>query len=444
MHTTPAATASPVGHHHQRTTPRLASTAGPCRLLSSTPNKPIVPLEDEETDKSPADLFQIPSTAHSGKAVDSSACCSAAIGSDATEWEKGTPAAMRTLSSVDLDGKISAMLAATASLKSIPLSTTPQLPTSISRTLSNIGRQPGEALQVLRKAKARKVVKGATPELAKRILSPGEAPVDSSKAELTLIPDQLATIELRLNEGNNLNRRKVQKIVGGGIRRKPVNCQSQLVLPSIVDDYREWNGRIDSRPGTPDHLCTYPRDPFGEETSFEENLFDGMLSECPTGSSTPRTIPSTVRLHRIDENDDDLSAYSKPELETLNAENLVSNLHAMAPCGGTNAIEPAHGHGRVKKHPSPSKKALEDLEIAFAIYARLKPLEDADNTDELAKDGSAAFIVSDHNKAIRREAKSSIAKARHHTSRNSAYRIRRSLLFRASLTENQDFDELGR
>lgn len=443
MHTTPAATASTIGHYQQRTTPRLASTASPSRLLSSTPNKPIVLLEDEEADKCSGDLSQIPLTAHSGEFFGSSACCSAAISSDATESDKGTPAAMRTLSPVDLDGKISAMLAATASLNSMSLSTTPQLSRSISRTLSNIGRQPGEALQVLRKAKARKIVKGATPEFAKRNLSPGKTAVEYSKAESTLIPDQLTTIELRLNEGNNLNRGKVQKIVGGSKRRKPVNCQSQLVLPSIVDDYRESNGQIDSRPGTSDYACTYPRDLFGEETSFEENLSDGMLSECPTGSSTPRTIASTVRLHRIDENDDDLPVYSKSELEPAHAENLGSNLHTMAPYVGANAIESTHVHGRVKKHPSPSKKALEDLEVAFAIYARLKPL-DADDTDELAKDGLAALLVSDHNKAIRREATSSMVKPRDHVSRSGAYRIRRSLLFRASLTENQDFDELGR
>ncbi|KAJ4153981.1 hypothetical protein LMH87_010445 [Akanthomyces muscarius] len=435
---------SAIGHHEYRATPRLVPIVSPRRLLFSTPNKPIALFAAEESDNPSTNLSQIPLISHTGEVVGSSAYDSAAIGIDATEWDQGTPAALKTLSPVDLDDKISAILAATALFKSLPHSTTPQLSTDVSRALSNMGRQPVEALQVSKKTKVQKMAKEATPELQKRSLSPSKASVESPTEQLALMPDQLNTIELRLNEGNNLNRRKVQKIVGGSIRRKPVNCQIQPVRQSIVDNYHGSNGRIDSRlDGPKDYVCTYPRDPFGEETSFEENLSDGLLSECPTGSSTPRTIASTTRLHRIDEDDDDLSVYLKPEHETLPAEDLVSSLQTAASYAGVAAIAPAHGHRRVKKHPSPSKKALEDLEVAFAVYARLKPLEGGDETDELAKDGLAALAVSDHNKVMRRETKTSIAKPAHSIGRGGAYRIRRSLPLRASLTKSHDFDELG-
>ncbi|OAQ97228.1 hypothetical protein LLEC1_02993 [Akanthomyces lecanii] len=440
MHTAIGATTSAIGRREQRTTPRLVPTVSPSRLLFSTPNKPIVPFDDDETDNLLEDLSQIPLIAYPGEVVDSSACFGAANGSDAMEWDNGTPAALRALSPVDLEGKISAMLAATASLKSPTPSTASQLSTSVSRTLSNIGRQPVEASQVSKKAKVRTIVQEATTELQKRSLSPNEAPVESPTARAALMSDQLTTIELRLNEGNNLNRRKVQKIVGGSIRRKPVNCPNQTLRQSMMDDYDGSSGRIDRRPGTSDdYFCAYSRNPFEEETSFEENLSDGLLSECPTGSSTPRTVASTTRLRQAD----DLSDYSKPEHETLHAEDLVSSLHVLNRHAGPAVGEPAHGHRRVKKHPSPSKKTLEDLEVAFAIYARLKPLEGEDETDELAKDGLAALSVSDHNKAMRREAKTPIAKPVHHIGRDGAYRIRHSLPFHAPLTNNPDFDELG-
>ncbi|KAM3497214.1 hypothetical protein MY10362_009427 [Beauveria mimosiformis] len=189
----------------------------------------------------------------------------------------------------------------------------------------------------------------------------------------------LTTIELRLDEGN--------------IRRK-----------------------VDSRPGWPPvYDPTYPRDPFADETSFEENLFDGLLCECPTGSSTPKSTTLMPQLHR---NDIDGS------------------------CKGKTAIESIPGYGRVKKHPSPSKKALEDLEMALAIYTKLKPLEGGDETDELAKDERGALSAADHNKAMRQDRKFAVPEVAHGMAHRRAYRIRHGLPYRPTQKNTQDIDEL--
>lgn len=256
--------------------------------------------------------------------------------------------------------------------------------------------------------------------------------------------EQLTTIELRLNEGTNLNRRKVQKIVGGSIRRKPVHCQSRTGRESLVDGHEGSKRQIDSRPGTPQASdSAYRRDPFEEESSFEENLSDGLLSECPTGSSTPKTMTLTPRLHRIDEDDDDFSTYSKPEHAGLYAHDAGSSPDVFASHTEVAVMEPRHGDRRVKKHPSPSKKTLEDLEVAFAMYARLKTLESGDEVDELAKDSLGALSFADHNKVIRHGAKPKVVESAHRTDRRGAYRIRHSLPFRPGLKNNQDIDELG-
>ncbi|KAM3432170.1 hypothetical protein MY4824_006719 [Beauveria thailandica] len=220
----------------------------------------------------------------------------------------------------------------------------------------------------------------------------------------------LSTIELRPDEGNI--RRKVQRTV-------------------------------DSRPGRPPvYDPTYPRDPFADETSFEENLFDGLLCECPTGSSTPKSTTLMAQLHRNGEGDDGCSQHFAIESKTLHAENPDRRIDMDGSCKGKAAMESIPGYGRVKKHPSPSKKALEDLELALAIYTRLKPFEGGDETDELAKDERGALSAADDNKAMRQDRNFAVPEVAHEMAHRRAYRIRHSLPYRPTLKNTQDIDQL--
>ncbi|KAM3564721.1 hypothetical protein ARSEF4850_001686 [Beauveria asiatica] len=220
----------------------------------------------------------------------------------------------------------------------------------------------------------------------------------------------LSTIELRPDEGNM--RRKVQTTV-------------------------------DSRPGRPPvYDATYPRDPFADETSFEENLFDGLLCECPTGSSTPKSTTLMAQLQRNGDGDDGCSHHFAIESETLHAESPDRKMDMDGSCKGKAAMEPIPGYGRVKKHPSPSKKALEDLELALAIYTGLKPFEGGDETDELAKDERGALSAADDKEAMRQDRNFAVPEVAHEMADRRAYRIRHSLPSRPTLKNTQDIDEL--
>ncbi|KAM3447096.1 hypothetical protein MY3296_009042 [Beauveria thailandica] len=319
-------------------------------------------------------------------------------------------AGLETLKSIEIDNKTTVILAPRASPKPQPPSTIARLAAYTAGNYSSTTSRKwtGDAIQVSQKNRIRK---------------------------------PLSTIELRPDEGNI--RRKVQTTVGGSIKRKSPQCPSRPMRLDRSTDNHILPVQVDSRPGRPPvYDPTYPRDPFADETSFEENLFDGLLCECPTGSSTPKSTTLMAQLHRNGEGDDGCSQHFAIESETLHAENPDRKIDMDGSCKGKAAMESIPGYGRVKKHPSPSKKALEDLELALSIYTRLKPFEGGDETDELAKDERGALSAADDNKAMRQDRNFAVPEVAHEMAHRHAYRIRHSLPYRPTLKNTQDIDEL--
>ncbi|KGQ06825.1 hypothetical protein BBAD15_g7849 [Beauveria bassiana D1-5] len=414
MHSSSTTDHASLGRRPRSAAPRLvpaAPAASPTRLILSTTIERMASLVDVKTEKSLKDSPKSSLLASDVHDHCSRNRCRDALCRNTTEWDtKQAAADLGILSPVEIDNKTTAILAPTASTK-------PQPPSAIARlatyTAGNFGSTTSrkwaeDAIQVSQKNRSRKA---------------------------------LTTIELRLDEGSV--GRKAQSTVGGSIKRKLVPCPTRSLRLDRSTDNHILPVRVDSRPGCPPvYDSTFPRDPFADEKSFEENLFDGLLCECPTGSSTPKSTTLTLQLHRNGEGDDDRSHHFAIESESLSAQNPDRKIDIDGSCKGKTAIESISGYSRVKKHPSPSKKALEDLELAFAIYTKLKPLEGGDETDELAKDERGALSAADHNKAMRQDRKFAVPEEAHEMAHRRAYRIRHSLPYRPTVKNTQDIDEL--
>ncbi|KAJ6787796.1 hypothetical protein PWT90_01473 [Aphanocladium album] len=415
----------------RRTRPMITSSS---RLLFGTPKNLVKHFLVTDAAGSPTELPQERPFAHSVLVDYRSKDCSADNCEETSSPEDSKSDVLIHRSPVEYDDKIASMLAATAALKSQTSITT--LPTSIYRTVHKTAtKQQIRAIDPVCNAATRKIWKNKSPELAKRSLCQDD--------ELVSAREQLTTIELRVNEGNNLNRRKVQKIVGSSIKRKPVYSQIQdkrRVLLDISHNSQE----AASGPQTIDqpYSSLELQHPFDEETDFDGNLSDGLLSERPSGASTPRTSMSKVQMHDVDDGDHGKLTCSVLEHEVYSQvfkENKLKNSNSI---NEEIAPKSAQEGRRVKKHPSPSKKALEDLEAAFAIYARLKPLQGGDETGELATDNREILSSTDRNRLLRHShAKRGSAKTKHRTARNNAYRARHSLPYRPTQAGSHEIDE---
>lgn len=236
-----------------------------------------------------------------------------------------------------------------------------------------------------------------------------ESPMQSS-SPTNMSP--ISTIEIRLNEGDNLNKKKVQKIVGGQVVRKPVADDGKSLRngKSMDDPFSEMRSVR-----TPTHfesrlkrevdfegeiIPPLPSNPFESEKGFDNDIEDRILSTTPVGSSTPR-----IRVERVSASNSDRSPTTKRSRSTrvpvgrvlegaavkLERDRLKDAL-ADSPTMGQicqrkmadpvrrlrhSSVSITHngdptGLKRVKKHPSPSKEALEDLEVAFRKYTYLK------------------------------------------------------------------------
>ncbi|KFA74155.1 hypothetical protein S40288_06544 [Stachybotrys chartarum IBT 40288] len=234
----------------------------------------------------------------------------------------------------------------------------------------------------------------------------------------------VSNLQIRINEGHNLDNAKLRQVAGDRIPRKPVAASSKL-----------HNGRdaLDdpfSTPMKPVIATERPSFVFGLindvassksspnscgfwelEAGFDDDLEDGVLSILPLGSSTPR-----IRVQRASIASVDISPVKQPfhpagyrsgnNSSCSGAQQVSTSAKAQVPGGGkekrvggqdwpvtrsiskpgtSNARLP--GCKRVKKHPSPSKGELENLEIAFERYASLKGAGARDEElDELARD----------------------------------------------------------
>lgn len=229
------------------------------------------------------------------------------------------------------------------------------------------------------------------------------------------------TIEIRLNEGDNLNRRKVQQMVGGYVARKPVanNGKTLRSGQSMEDPFAE--PALGHSPSVARHQPNLKVmvgssatslliiNPFEAERGFESNLEDRILSSSPVCASTPR-----VHLHRVqtpaledtlDEQCSKLPTQLSPEkvttdLTVYQSQEAVSfkktpNQSAqIRPLSDTDRVgvgsiregPPLDAPDRkwTKKHPSPSKRDLEQLEVALHCYSELKKRGIGEEADELA------------------------------------------------------------
>ncbi|KAI8725141.1 hypothetical protein NCS52_00084400 [Fusarium sp. LHS14.1] len=325
----------------------------------------------------------------------------------------------------DINQKLHAMLAATDALKPSP-------PRRANSSASKLTRMvPAKVFAKVSNAWDRFHTKSSPQEAG----TPGKVPHNgqdhdkSNRLEsgLTSSPSNMSpisTIEIRLNEGDNLNKRKVQRIVGGQVSRKPVADDGKSLRSgkSLDDPFSEGGGwrtptSFESRlkkgaDNDQSVIPPLPRNPFESEKEFDDNIKDRILNTTPVGSSTPR-----IRVERI-------SASSSDQSPTLQAPKLIQKQTSLRPAGtslshGQRELVGTHhpklarpdsgrrtlvesvnearkgwekamgtdafGSKRVKKHPSPSKEALESLEMAFRKYTDLKVSgASIDDLDELA------------------------------------------------------------
>ncbi|KAJ2979639.1 hypothetical protein NQ176_g3129 [Zarea fungicola] len=304
-------------------------------------------------------------------------------------------------------------------------------PTTLSEEVTRLSRLAGRMLPG-------DIQKKSSPEHLMNVITGSRKRCLSRVKESALASQQLPTIELPPDQESSLDRRKVQRIVAGHSSQIISHAQNISSLPK--SDKRPFTGttslEADYNPGI-NHMPdpNHSLDPFAEEADFEKNISAGFLSECPTGSSTPKLMVSKPCPELSDE------AYNeraRSESNSPYSETLLPLSHETR-----SSTESVNG-GRVKKHPSPSKKALEDLEIAFAIYTKLKPLENGDDTDELAMDYRPSLSASDCNRKMRQCQKEpdGMKPAPLLATSHNYQRRRRCLPYRPTPSQDRDIDDL--
>ncbi|KAL7948918.1 hypothetical protein V8C42DRAFT_362437 [Trichoderma barbatum] len=327
----------------------------------------------------------------------------------------------------EIQEKVCAMLAATDALKPSP-SQPRKSPISKMTRMT-----PSRVLAKVSNAWDRWQVKssnGGTKPRAKLTKQPTQE--DSPNGPLTSHPvfaspaprstSLIDTIEIRLNEGDNLNRKKVQQMVGGRVARKPVANDGKTLRSgrSMDDDpfaepalYRS-SSAIENRPNLKMMVGSNAAsllniDPFEAERGFENNLEDRILSSSPVCASTPRIhlhraqtptledslgeqcskLPTQISLEKMTT---DLTVYQSQEAISFgkfpeqseqmrslpNTDRITVGLIRDGP-----SLDSCNAKW-TKKHPSPSKRDLEELEIAFRCYSELKRRGIGEEADELA------------------------------------------------------------
>ncbi|KAL6856476.1 hypothetical protein J3F83DRAFT_763959 [Trichoderma novae-zelandiae] len=327
----------------------------------------------------------------------------------------------------EIQEKVCAMLAATDALKPSP---SQQRKSPISKVTR---MTPSRMLAKVSSAWDRWQVKSSSTAAAKPRAKLTKQPIrEDPNGPLTSHPvfhspsvrreSFIDTIEIRLNEGDNLNRKKVQQMVGGRVPRKPVANDGKALRSgrSMDDDpFAEPAPYLD--PGVVENRPTMkimfgPRvsslliiDPFEAEKGFESNLEDRILSSSPVCASTPRVHLQRVQAPTIEDSVDeecskvptqmslekmttDMTVYPSQEAMSLrktpdqgaqlrrlpNTDRIAIGFLRDAP-----SLDACHSKW-TKKHPSPSKRDLEELEIAFQCYSDLKRRGIGEEADELA------------------------------------------------------------
>ncbi|KAJ4125092.1 hypothetical protein NW768_009434 [Fusarium equiseti] len=332
------------------------------------------------------------------------------VRSRATEGSNTTPTGEDGASGEAISGKLIAMLAATDALKP-----TPQQTNSSSSRLTRM--VPPKVLAKVSNAWERFHPKTLSQEkgpLYKLVVDAGEGTgLDKHKAcPASESPDNMSpisNIEIRLNEGDNLNKRKVQRIVGGRVNRKPLadDGKSLRIGKPPEDPFSEQDGwhtptsfehRLKAGPDKEEtQRIALPRSPFDSEKEFDSNVEDRFLNSTPVGSSTPRIIieRESASSDEYSPTIDDISPSQRRLGVKLSQTSLQSDRGNSSPnnLDRPPIVDPSEaalidsvsqarrawerstrgfasfGTKRTKKHPSPSKEVLEDLERELRQYA---------------------------------------------------------------------------
>ncbi|KAK3501496.1 hypothetical protein B0T13DRAFT_431751 [Neurospora crassa] len=327
------------------------------------------------------------------------------------------------LDASEIAEKIEKMLAATQALKSEPqpVQTTTAIPSSsTSSKVSRLVKQNG-------------LFKKVSHALSERRLFPKNQSKDSKVQNIVEEEDEtevvapsgvagkrsgLKSIELRLNEGVNLNKDKVQKIFGGKVHRKPVFMEGKFLRArrSLDDPFAspsslrrpltEFETRL--RGGSVDDSVLPPlssQNPFESERVMESSL-DSILPSTPIASSTPRRgykrtsspseSPTKKSRGGLRSRSIDLDA-SLPMGLSLDSEQ--SKKHPLALSPGLASIfsyVPVVDDVERKKHPSPAKRDLELMTIEFRTQYPDVPLGRAAEQDELDELARSTLLLPDY------------------------------------------------
>ncbi|SCV29316.1 uncharacterized protein FFB14_02484 [Fusarium fujikuroi] len=325
----------------------------------------------------------------------------------------------------EITGKLAAMLAATNALKPSPQQAncstsrfTRMVPSKVREKVSNAWDRfhPKAANREEKQAPA---FSHSGHEQGDRWIRESVVPAPRSHASIENA-SSISNIELRLNEGDNLNKSKVQQIVGGRVNRKPLADDGKsLRNGNLVED--PFSERADKRALTyfenrlnqgsnngpktpPSSLCN----PFESEKGFDDNIEDRFLNSTPVGSSTPRILverPSTsssgccsadgdmhMPVKHCNKKSGSLSTTDQKEIREHHFsrhklldpnDDTLANSASQARQVSEKAKRDLHTSNRMKKHPSPSKEALEKLELQFQQYTHVRVSEPVKhNVDE--------------------------------------------------------------
>ncbi|WYZ41841.1 hypothetical protein EsH8_V_000736 [Colletotrichum jinshuiense] len=287
-----------------------------------------------------------------------------------------------------VDDKVAAMLAATEALK--PRGSQVATPTS-SKTLRFRRKK---VMSKVRHALDMFQSKSTTPDSKIRgkisapiALTTCNIPNPATHYHLEEVEEAspVTSMEIRLNEGVNLNNHKVQSIVGGCILRKPIPDDGRSLDSgrSSEEPFSEAPFEIVRTPTPFEHRLKISTDssnippvpslnPFDSEKDFDADL-EGILSEEPLCASTPRSrtsrkaVPLNSPSRRDSKAEDGcLTPVDEAEGDFDTHSNTQRKLKL-----DLEAIRLSHDGPdlSMKKHPSPNKDDLDDLETQFRAYA---------------------------------------------------------------------------
>ncbi|KAK5987134.1 hypothetical protein PT974_11252 [Cladobotryum mycophilum] len=351
------------------------------------------------------------------------------------EWKQSHPVRMQAAGPDEIQQKVTAMLAATDALKPSPS----QMKTLSASKMALI--VPSRVLAKVSSAWDRLHLKpsdgGQKPrsKLREQYTHDETDGLTSLRMPVSRSTSSINTIEIRLNEGDNLNRKKVQKIVGGRVNRKPVAEDGKSIrggrsvedpfaksgraqIQDLVDELSSSSTETKSEVNT-----TVSVGPFESEEGFEDNLQDRILSASPIGSSTPKSRAKGVQTPSSDDKGNKCSVEqpAQPDFETVTIRlteyessgtqtprknrNETGDWKHVRPIRTSRTeifrigedMNPRRAVG-MKKHPSPSKRALEDLQEAFLQYSELKKCGTEDELDELSRQYAPPRLLSPRDK----------------------------------------------